>query len=265
LLHKILETNRGPVHYWTGIKPENQKTMLFTHGLTANHEMFEKQAEFFEDRFNVITWDVPMHGLSRPYEGFSYEGCAVRMEEIMISEGISKAVLIGMSMGGYPSQVFADLHPEMAEGFVALDTTPFGLHYYSKSDIWWLKRVGKMASFFPAETLRSSMAKSVSRTQYSKEMMLKMLAPLAKAELVEQLEIAYGGFIKENRDIQLECPVLLLLGEYDKTGKVKAYNEQWAKEAGYGLTIIPDAAHLSNCDNPDTVNEAILRFVESLP
>ena len=35
-----------------------------------------------------------------------------------------------MSMGGYPSQHFAALYPDMVKGFVALDTTPLGLKYY---------------------------------------------------------------------------------------------------------------------------------------
>jgi pimeloyl-ACP methyl ester carboxylesterase len=170
-----------------------------------------------------------------------------------------------MSMGGYPAQAFAAKYPGLTEGFVALDTTPFGLGYYSKSDIWILKRVGAMGSWFPANTLRNSMAKSVSRTEYSRRLMLKMLEPLTKADIVQQMDIAYGGFIKENRDIQLACPVVLLLGEYDKTGKVKQYNEQWAKQTGYPLVIIKDAAHLSNCDNPAAVNVAILDFVKTLP
>ncbi|MDR1710465.1 MAG: alpha/beta hydrolase [Propionibacteriaceae bacterium] len=264
MLHKMIEAERGVVHYWASVRPGDRKTLLFTHGLTANHEMFEKQVAFFRDDFNVITWDVPLHGLSRPYADFSYADCAERMKDILDAEGVPRVVLVGMSMGGYPSQAFAAEYPAMVEGFVALDTTPFGLRYYSRSDIWILERVGAMARWFPAETLRKAMAKSVSRTEYSRQLMERMLAPLAKAELVEQMDIAYGGFIKQNRDVRFSFPVLLLLGQYDKTGKVAAYNRQWAQETGYPLVVIDDAAHLSNCDNPDAVNDAILGFVKSL-
>ena len=69
-------------------------------------------------------------------------------------------VLVGMSMGGYLSQMFAYLFPNMVEGFVGIDTTPFGLEYYSKSDIFWLKQVALLAKGFSNRTLRESIAKS---------------------------------------------------------------------------------------------------------
>jgi len=265
MVHKTVEAAGGTVHYWTSAHAENGKTLFFTHGLTATHEMFDKQVGFFRGDFRVITWDVPLHGLSRPYTGFSYDDCADRMRDILDAEGVSKAVLVGMSMGGYPSQMFGAKYPDRVEGFVALDTTPFGLSRYSASDIRWLRRVGAIAKWFPADTLRTSMAKSVSRTRYSRQVMDQMLAPLSKDELVRQMDVAYGGFLRENRDMHFDFPVLLIIGQYDKTGKVKAYNRQWAKDTGYPLVVIPDAAHLSNCDNPDAVNGAILDFVRSLP
>lgn len=34
------------------------------------------------------------------------------------------------------------------------------------------------------------------------------------------MDIAYGKFAKENKDVQFDIPVLLLLGDNDTTGKV---------------------------------------------
>ncbi|MDR1853150.1 MAG: alpha/beta hydrolase [Propionibacteriaceae bacterium] len=265
MLHKTVQLASGTVHYWINELRSERRTLLFTHGLAANHEMFEKQVEFFGADFNVITWDVPLHGLSRPYRGFSYADCAQRMKQILDAESVGKVVLVGMSMGGYPSQEFASRFPQLVDGFVGIDTTPFGLSYYSRADIRILERVGAMAKWFPAQTLRKSMANSVSRTEYSRQLMFRMLAPLSKAEIVEQMDIAYGEFIKENHDVAFNFPVLLLVGEHDKTGKVKHYNQQWAAKTGYPLIVIEGAAHLSNCDNPEAVNRAIEGFVRSLP
>jgi len=154
LEHKSIKSKRGLVHYWISRSgSKDSKTIVFTHGLTANHMMFEKQVEYFGQDFNIITWDVPLHGLSRPYNDFSYENCAIELCAVLDAESITKAVLVGMSMGGYPSQMFASMYPQRTEGFIALDTTPFGIDYYSKSDIWWLKRVGAMAKWFPDKTL----------------------------------------------------------------------------------------------------------------
>ena len=261
--HKRIESTNGCVHYWIlrNHNP-NAKCIVFTHGLTANHTMFEKQVEYFREDFTVVTWDVQLHGLSRPYQNFSYEQTAKELKSILDIESIQKVILVGMSMGGYPSQEFAFHYPEYVDRMVMLDTTPFGLKYYSKSDLWWLKQVAPIGKWFPDKILRESMAKSVSKTDYSYKKMIEMLEPLSKAEIIEQMDIAYGKFAKENKEVQFNFPVLLLLGDRDTTGKVKQYNMAWAKATGYPLHIIKNAAHFSNGDNPEQVNLEIENFIQ---
>lgn len=265
MLHRSVRSVRGEVHYWVNINDNLEaKCLVMTHGLTANHTMFDWQVAYFNDNYKVITWDVPLHGISRPYDAFSYEHTASDLKMILDQEGIDQVILIGMSMGGYPNQMFADLYPERVEKMVMIDTTPFGRRYYSQSDIFWLKRVGTLAKCFTDRYLRESMAKSVSETAAAYEKMKDMLKPLSKGEIIEQMDLAYGQFITENRDISLNGPVLLLLGDHDQTGKVKAYNQAWAKVTGYPLVMIPNARHFSNGDNPERVNREIERFIEGV-
>ncbi len=263
--HRQIKSDNGEIHYWIN-KHENPaaKCIVFTHGLTANHTMFEKQIEQFSLKYTVLTWDVPLHGLSRPYQDFSYKQTAMELKRILEKENISKVVLVGMSMGGYPSQMFASIYPNMVEGFVALDTTPFGTKYYSKSDLWWLKQVETMAKWFPDRMLRKSMAKSVSKTAYAYNNMMEMLKPLTKVQIIEQIGIAYGKFAVENRDIKFAFPVLILLGDSDKTGKVRQYCEAWSANTNYPLHIIQHAAHFSNGDNAKQVNAEIEAFIQGL-
>lgn len=262
---KVLETSNGSVYYWIDRhKDPNAKCIVFTHGLTADHSMFERQTEYFKRQYTVLTWDVPLHGLSRPYANFTYKNCADDLLKILKREEIFKVILVGMSMGGYPSQEFAFRNPEMVEGFVALDTTPFGTCYYSHSDIWWLRHVAPLAKLFSENALRKSMAKSVSKTKYSYAKMLEMLRPFTKAQIIEQMDIVYGAFTKENKDVRFSFPVLILLGEFDRTGKVKQYCRKWSQKEGYPLRIIKDAAHFSNGDNPEQVNSEIHAFIKGL-
>lgn len=263
--HKQLHSERGTVHYWVSKNTDKAaRCIVFTHGLTANHSMFEKQVEYFKKAYTIITWDVPLHGLSRPYAPFSYRNTALELGAILDREEVSKAVLVGMSMGGYPCQMFAELYPDRVEGFVALDTTPFGTQYYSRADLWWLRQAAPMAKWFSEAMLRRSMAKSVSRTKYSYHKMLEMLKPLTKQEIIEQMSIAYGVFAQENRDMKFSFPVLILLGDGDHTGKVKQYCAAWSERTGYPLRIIKNAAHFSNGDNPWQVNTEIETFIREL-
>lgn len=260
--HKTIKGIGGEVHYWISRTTDKPKgTIVFTHGLTANHTMYEKQFAYFKDEYIVILWDVPMHGLSMPYENFSYENTARDLNKILEQESIEKVSLVGMSMGGYPSQMFAHLYPEKVQCFIGIDTTPFGTEYYSKSDLWWLSKVKLIGKWFSDKTLRRSMAKSISVTDYSYNKMLEMLAPLSKEQILEQMDIAYGKFAQENKNLHLSCPVLILLGDKDKTGKVKQYCVAWSKKTGYPLHIIKNAAHFSNADNAEQVNSEIEQFI----
>ncbi len=263
--HKILDSKRGAVHYWVQKNADdNRPCIVFTHGLTANHQMFARQVDFFAEKYTVITWDVPMHGKSRPYRQFSYEDAAKKLKDILDREGIERIILVGMSMGGYVSQEFAARYPRRILGFVGLSTTPYGHEYYSRSDKWWLSRVGGISRLFSGKLLRRSIAKSASKTQFGRDLMLEMLESLSKDDIIEQMEIGYGGFLKENRDVSFDFPVIILLGEHDRTGKVKKYCTAWSKKEGFPLQIISGAAHFANADNPGAVNEEIERFVNRI-
>lgn len=262
--HKKILAQGGIVHYWINKNKNAADNIVFTHGVTADHTMFEKQAAFFSGKYNIIFWDVPMHGLSRPYKNFSYHDTAQILYNILQKENIKKVILVGMSMGGYPSQHFAAMYPGMVKGFVALGTTPLGLQYYTKADLWWLKQAVSIAKLFPADILRKSMAWQVSNTKYSYQKMISMLIPLSKAEIIKQMQAAYEYFPYENRNVKFTFPVLILAGDKDRTGKVKTYCRKWAEYTGYPLHFIKNARHFANGDNPEQVNLEIKLFIENI-
>lgn len=260
--HKILKLENGDIHYW--VNKNSNMCLFFSHGVTADHRCFKKQIENLKDKYTTITWDIPMHGLSKGYEFKSYKDCANLMNMILQKENIDKVVLVGFSLGGYPSQMFIKLFPEKVQGFIAIDTTPFGIKYYSKSDIFWLKQVEWMTHLFTTKLLKKSMSKQVSYITDSYQLMMKMYENSTKKEIAKQMGIAYGKFINENIDININCPVLILLGEYDKTGNVKKYCFEWSKTTGFPIKIIRNASHFSNSDNFKKVNSEIDNFVKKL-
>lgn len=253
----ILECKKGAVYYWYTDIDFAKRTVFLLHGLTANHTMFDKQIEFLSGKYNVIVWDAPAHGKSRPYSNFSYEDAVDVMLQIL------NKLQIRQSMGGYIAQSFISRYPEMVIGFVSIDSTPFG-NYYSKSDIWWLKQIEWMCKPFSEKMLKVSMAKQNAVTKAGRDNMLEMVSYYKKAELCHLMGIGYAGFLEDNKELQIPCPLLLLVGEKDNTGKVKQYNKEWSKRTGTKITWIPDAAHNSNVDNPNFVNCCIGEFLANL-
>lgn len=260
---KYFNTENGTVYYWhTNIVP-NRKTLFFLHGLTANHTMFDKQIEFFKDQYNVIVWDAPAHGKSRPFIDFSYERAATAMLRIIKDLQLKSVVLVGQSMGGYMAQSFMARYPEMVMGFVSIDSTPFG-NYYSKSDIWWLRQIEWMCKLFSESLLKDSMAKQNAITKVGRDNMFQMVRDYEKNELCRLMGIGYAGFLEDNKELQISCPLLILVGEKDNTGKVKQYNKEWSKRTGTKINWVPNAAHNANVDNPEYVNSCIEEFLVNL-
>ncbi|MDY6339867.1 MAG: alpha/beta fold hydrolase [Saccharofermentans sp.] len=265
MIEKILETESGNVHYWISDQIDyGKKTIFFLHGLTASHELFVKQIEYFDGKFNVIAWDAPAHGASRPYKDFTYEKAAFAARDILRANKIDGAVFVGQSMGGFISQSVIKRFPELVKGFVSIDSTPFGEKYYSKSDKWWLKQIEWMSSCYPDKSLRKAVAKQITRTERSYQNMLQMHSYYDKKELCHLLGIGFAGFLEDNSDIKINCPVMLIVGEEESTGKVKQYNAQWAEDLGVPITWIKGAAHNSNDDQPELVNEQIEKFMDQI-
>ena len=262
---KILKTESGDIHYWIygEIAPE-RKTLFFLHGLTANHHLFVYQTEYFSKEYNVLAWDAPSHGKSRPFDNFTYEKAAIAAKEILNENNIGKAVFIGQSMGGFITQSVLKRFPETVEAFVSIDSCPYGEKYYSKFDRWILKQIEWMSKLYPDKTLRKSIAKQVSVTDEAYRNMIKMLDDYDKNELCHLMGIGYAGFLEDVSSLEIKCPILLIVGDKDKTGKVISYNKEWAKTTGVQVTWIENAAHNSNNDRPEAVNKEIEKFVRQI-
>lgn len=262
MLEKILHSESGNVHYWISntIRKESL-SLFFLHGLTASHDLFVNQIGYFEKDYNVIVWDAPAHGMSRPYHDFSYEKAANDVIKILKENKIDSAVLIGQSMGGFIAQSVIKRFPEYVKAFVSIDSTPFGEKYYSKIDRWILKHFEGMSKLYPDKSLRKAIAKQNTNSKHAYENMYNMVSVYDKDELCHLMAIGYAGFMEDNCNLQINCPILLIVGEKDNTGKVRQYNKAWSNDINVPITWIRDAAHNSNDDQPEQVNRCIKEFL----
>ena len=219
---RIFQTANGAIHYWYSDTGASE-TLVFLHGLTADHRLFDAQIPYFSKTYNCLVWDAPAHGASRPYAGFSYPDCAEVLRSILDLHRIETPILIGQSMGGYVIQSFLLRYPQRAKAFISIDSCPYGEAYYSRSDRWWLRQIEWMAKCYPVNALKHAVAKQCTTGKRSEDNMRSMLESYSKQELCHLMGIGFAGFLEDNRDMAIPCPVLLIVGEKDVTGKVRSY------------------------------------------
>jgi len=230
---KFVKSKHGKTYYWIE-KHHNPeaKCIFFLPGLTADHTLFDKQIPHFKKDYTVIVWDAPCHGKSRPYSEFTFEHVAEELKEILIINHIKSTILVGQSIGGFIGQVFLSKYPLMVEAFIAIGSFPSGHKYYAKLDIWLLQQMEWMTRFYSHKFLLKSLAKSSTTSEYGYQNTMDFLATYTKLEICNLMGLGFGGFAKENQDIIISCPVLILRGEHDNIGKVKQYCLAWHICAG---------------------------------
>lgn len=96
--------------------------LVFIHGWSCSGALWYQQAPLFH-RYPSLVIDLPGHGRSdAPEIEYSLEAMALVVNEILAKEGITKAVLIGHSMGGPVSTMALRLNPSGVVGVVYVDS-----------------------------------------------------------------------------------------------------------------------------------------------
>ncbi len=268
MTERTFETSSGTIHYWVNEIRPDRKTLVFLPGLTADHRLFDRQIEAFDQEYNILTWDAPGHAASRPFQlDFSLMDKATWLHEILVKEGIAHPVLIGQSMGGYVSQCFIERFPGEAAGFVSIDSAPLKRQYVTGAEIWALKRTEPMYRAFPWKILRRLGVDGCSKTKYGRALMEQFIDSYTKDEYCR---LAGHGMkmladaMEADLPYVIDCPEVLICGEKDQAGSAKSYNRRWAKKEGLPTYWIRDAGHNSNTDKPEEVNRIIREFVLKL-
>ena len=99
--------------------------LVFSHGLLMDHAMFAPQIAAFRDRYRCIAWDERGHGRTAgeaPLPPFTYYDSANDLAALLRHLEVSRAVLVGMSQGGYLSLRAALKHPTLVRALVLIDT-----------------------------------------------------------------------------------------------------------------------------------------------
>ena len=272
MIEKSFDTPCGAIRYWINDAPVNDAPCLvFLPGLTADHRLFERQIEYFEDVCRVVVWDAPGHGASWPFEfDFDLMDKARWLDALLAREGVEAPVIVGQSMGGYVGQAYAQLFADKLRGFVAIDSAPLQRQYVSAAEIWLLKRMEPVYRYWPWRWLLRSGTNGVATTEYGRRLMREIMMSYdgnkaRYARLSGQGMWMLARAIEADLPYEIRCPALLICGERDRAGSCVRYNRAWHKKTGIPLEWIRDAGHNANTDLPEAVNRLIGDFMDALP
>lgn len=98
--------------------------LVIVHGLYGSSDNWVAIARDLSDRFEVWVVDQRNHGQSPHSDIHDYPSMREDLRQLMDSQGIEKAVLIGHSMGGKTVMSFAEAWPERVQALISVDIAP---------------------------------------------------------------------------------------------------------------------------------------------
>jgi len=237
--------------------PADGPAIVFVHGTRLTRGMWAPQVERLSDEFRVIAMDLPGHG-ARASERFTLDGAADALAETIDEAAGGRALVVGLSLGGYVAMHLAGRTPERVRGLVLTGATaePTGLRAAPYRVLAWLMDT------FDGHGL-DTLDRWLFRTRF----------PPAIA-----LPIIRGGFWTSGGAEALRClaghefkpslaaypgPSLILNGALDLPFRLG--RKGFAAVAQDARCVrIAGATHLANLDRPAAFSEAVRRFAEGL-
>jgi 3-oxoadipate enol-lactonase len=261
-----LTINNYTVSY-TDQGDKNAPTILFIHGFPFNKNMWAGQVDALKENFRVVAYDVRGHGGSDiGHVDFSIDLFVTDLINLMDALQIEKAILCGLSMGGYIALHALEQYPGRFEALILCDTqcmadTPEGKEKRMKA-IESIKANG-VALYAKASIINLFAEESFQTKQKEIAAIQKTIEQTSPETLCQTLMALAQRRETCTRLTEIKIPVLILVGREDKITPIAAAKLMDEKIKHSTLIIVEHAGHLTNLENPSDFNYQLKQFVYS--
>lgn len=240
------------------VGPPDAPTIVFVHGTRLTGAVWAAQQADLADAFRTIAPDLPAHG-ARAAEPFTLDAAAAALSATIRAEATGgRAVVVGLSLGGYVAMELAAREPDRVRGLVLSGSTaePVGL---------------RALPFLALAALMDRVDDE--RFDAANAWFFRLRYPPEIAE-----PIVAGGFWSQGGAAALRTivgerflprlaayqgPTLILNGEFDVIFRLSAGAFAAAAQDARRVRL-SGATHLANLDRPAAFSSAVRGFARSL-
>jgi len=243
--------------------------VVLLHGFPFDHVLWTPQIEpLAEAGFRILALDLPEFGESTPgSEVFTIERSADVVADFLMVLGIERAVVGGLSMGGYIALAFARRHPELLRALILADTkaSPDTIEARAGRDRM-IADVKGGGSVVAADALLPKLL-STDTCESNPEVVESTRAMILRQRPAAIIAALYA--MRDRPDAEpglhtIRVPTLVLVGEHDAVTPPLSAARISGSIAGAELVHIPRAGHLSNIENPEAFNAAAIAFLRKV-
>ncbi|MBW1699330.1 MAG: 3-oxoadipate enol-lactonase [Deltaproteobacteria bacterium] len=239
--------------------------VMLSHSLGSSLEMWDPQMPALEPHFRVLRYDTRGHGESDTPEGpYSLEQLGADAVGFMDALDIERVHWVGLSMGGMIGQCIALNYPDRLITLALCDTAAV---MPPESKQIRQERIDIARSQGMAALAQSTMER------WFTEPYLKQNPPQVERIRNIFLKTPVAGYVGCMEAIdqlnylerlsEINKPTLIIVGEEDLGTPVSASKSMDERISDSTLVMLKSAAHLSNVEQAEAFNDALIRFLLS--
>jgi pimeloyl-ACP methyl ester carboxylesterase len=247
---------------------EGRTPIIFLHGFPFDKTMWEGQIEFLKSSYRLIACDVRGFGKSTDEKSpLSMSLFSDDLIEFMDKLEIDKAIICGLSMGGFITLNAVKRFPDRFEALILCDTQciadTFEVKEKRLATIAEIEKEGVtnfndgfIKSVFHKDSLtdKKELVENLRSVVYANSphiIIQGLLALAVRAETCSSLE-------------KISVPTLIICGREDAVTPLKQSEYLREHILGSTLKIIDNAGHVSNLEQPNEFNEHLSDFLINL-
>ncbi|GAA0523611.1 alpha/beta fold hydrolase [Chitinophaga japonensis] len=239
--------------------------LLLIHGFPENGAIWEHQQNKLQERYRVITPDLPGSGNSPLTYPLSIESMADFVHAIVLAEGIDKVVIAGHSMGGYVALAFAEKYPHLLQGLGLVHSTAAADTEEKKEAR--RKSIKLMEQYGAEAFIRQAVPGMFSpATKSSQPALVDALVQMGMQCRVEALLAYYEAMLRRpDRKAVLEkagVPVLFIIGKDDTAVPIDSVLPQVTLPRRSSIHIFEDTGHMGMWETAEASTLALQQFMD---
>ena len=251
----LLERGDGVRIAYTVHNPGGAGTpLVLSHGFAATSGMWDPNIPALDADRPVVAWDFRGHGQSDAPDdpaAYSQEASIGDIDALLDVLDAHRAVLAGMSLGGYLTLAYHLAHPDRVAGLVLVDTGP-GFRNPEARERWNRMAEGFARAIEHDGTLSGS--REVAQAHHRDP---RGLVHTARRTLVQRDDRVLSSLGS------VAVPTLVVVGADDHD--FLAGSEYMASRVpGARKVVLPDAGHAANLDQPALFDAAVTEFLRGL-
>lgn len=236
--------------------------LVMLHCLGMTHHLWDC-LEGLADRYTLLRYDLPGHGETPvPAMPYGIAELSAQLAAVMQREGVAKAHIMGISLGGLVAQCFAATEPAMTDRLVLCDTTP---RYTDEARAMWVVRAAAArkdgaASLLPAIE-KIWFTPGFVATEPPAVQLVRDTFRACSGEGYALACEALGAADLSALAARIKAPTLVLYGSEEGQAFQDAGRWLRAHIAGARLEVVPSAGHASVLEQPRYIERLLRQFL----